>query len=465
VNTLEGEMVAVVGLAASGRAAARLALEKGGEVHVSDLRTDAATHAGGAELRALGAEVDVGEHPLDRIAAAATVVVSPGIRPDAPVLQELAERGVRWISEPEFAFRFFDGPLIAVTGTNGKTTTAVLVAHLLEEDGLDVALGGNIGAAFGPPASELALREQSPAWYVVEMSSFQLAAIDRFKPDIGVMTNLAPDHLDWYPSVESYYADKANLFRNADDDSRWVLNGDDPAVAALAEGVPGRPFFFSRASGGRASGGRPGAYLEGDLLTLNVSDEPETLGHVEKIPLLGGHNVENALAAATTARLAGASPESIWRGLSTAKPLPHRTEVVAEAKGVRWVNDSKATNVAAARSAISSLDGPLLVLLGGKDKGEELSTLVSTLSKVDARVLTFGQAGQRIFRALDGQVPVELLDGGFDELMEVAAQRAVPGTTVLLSPACSSYDMFTSYEERGARFAALAKAISEDAER
>ena len=460
MNTLEGEMVAVVGLAASGRAAAWLALEKGGEVHVSDLRTDTATHARGAELRARGVEVELGKHPVDRIAGAGTVVVSPGIRPDAPVLNELGERGVRWISEPEFAFRFFDGPLIAVTGTNGKTTTAALVAHLLEEDGLDVALGGNIGAAFGPPASELALRERSPAWYVLEMSSFQLGAIDRFKPDIGVMTNLAPDHLDWYPSVESYYADKANLFRNADDDSRWVLNGDDPAVAGLAEGVRGRRFFFSR-----TSGGRPGAYLEGDMLTLDVSGEAEALGHVEDIALLGAHNMENALAAATTARLAGASTESIRRGLATAKALPHRTEKVAEAKGVRWVNDSKATNVAAARSAITSLDGALLVLLGGKDKGEDLSTLVAALSKTDARVLAFGQAGPRIFQALEGHVPVELLAGGFDEVMEVATQRAVPGTTVLLSPACSSYDMFESYEERGARFAALAKAISEDAER
>ena len=460
MNTLEGEMVAVVGLAASGRAAAWLALEKGGEVHVSDLRTDTATHARGAELRARGVEVELGKHPVDRIAGAGTVVVSPGIRPDAPVLNELGERGVRWISEPEFAFRFFDGPLIAVTGTNGKTTTAALVAHLLEEDGLDVALGGNIGAAFGPPASELALRERSPAWYVVEMSSFQLGAIDRFKPDIGVMTNLAPDHLDWYPSVESYYADKANLFRNADDDSRWVLNGDDPAVAGLAEGVRGRRFFFSR-----TSGGRPGAYLEGDMLTLDVSGEAEALGHVEDIALLGAHNMENALAAATTARLAGASTESIRRDLATAKALPHRTEKVAEAKGVRWVNDSKATNVAAARSAITSLDGALLVLLGGKDKGEDLSTLVAALSKTDARVLAFGQAGPRIFQALEGHVPVELLAGGFDEVMEVATQRAVPGTTVLLSPACSSYDMFESYEERGARFAALAKAISEDAER
>ena len=464
MNTLKGEKVAVVGLAASGRAAAQLALEKGGKVHVSDLRTDAATHARGAELRALGAEVDLGEHPLDRIADAATVVVSPGIRPDTPVLSELAERGVRWISEPEFAFRFFHGPLIAVTGTNGKTTTAVLLAHLLEEDGLDVALGGNIGAAFGPPASELALREDGPAWYVVEMSSFQLAGIDRFKPDIGVVTNLAPDHLDWYPSVESYYADKANVFRNADDDSCWVLNEGDSAVADLAEGIPGRHFYFGRSSSGRPGAPR-GAHCDGDVLTLDLSGAPEPLGHAEDIALLGAHNLENALAASTAAGLAGASPESIRRGLSTAKALPHRTENVAAADGVRWVNDSKATNVAAARSAINSLDGALLVLLGGKDKGEDFSLLVEALSKADARVLAFGQAGPRICKALDGHVPVELLPGGFDEVMEAATHRAVPGTTVLLSPACSSYDMFTSYEERGTRFAELAKASSRDAER
>jgi UDP-N-acetylmuramoylalanine--D-glutamate ligase len=465
VNTLEGETVAVVGLAESGRAAARLALEKGGQVHVSDLRTDASTHASGAELRALGAEVELGEHPIDRITAAATVVVSPGIRPDAPVLSKLADRGVRWISEPEFAFRFFDGPLIAVTGTNGKTTTAALVAHLLEEDGLDVALGGNIGAALGPTASELALRGLRPAWYVVEMSSFQLGAIDRFKPDIGMMTNLAPDHLDWYPSVESYYADKANLFRNADDDSRWVLNGDDSTVAALAEDVPGHHFYFSSTSDGRR-----GAYVDGYTVVLDVSGAAEAVGPVEDIALPGAHNLENALAAATAARLAGVSTESIRRGLATFEPLPHRTERVAEAHGVRWVNDSKATNVAAASSAISGLEGTLLVLLGGKDKGEDFSMLVTALSKADARVLAFGQAGPRIFRALDGQVPVELLDMGFDEVMEAAAQRAVPGTTVLLSPACSSYDMFANYEERGARFTALAKAMSakamsEDADR
>ncbi len=495
MNTLKGETVAVVGLAESGRAAARLALEKGGEVHVSDLRTDAATHARGAELRKLGAEVDVGEHPIGRIVGASTVVVSPGVPPDAPVLIELRERGIRWVSEPEFAFRFFDGPLIAVTGTNGKTTTAALVAHLLEEDGVDVALGGNIGAAFGPAASELALREQSPAWYVVEMSSFQLAAIDRFRPDIGVMTNLAPDHLDRYSSVDSYYADKANLFRNADDDSRWVLNGDDPAVVALAEGVPGRCFYFSVKDAGRSGGddSRSGAYLDGDVLTLRMAGagegpsgseaadgnealagseaigeglpgHDEVLGRVEDIPLLGSHNLENALAASITARLAGVSTRSISRGLTTARALPHRTEWVAEANGVRWVNDSKATNVAAARSAICSLEGPLLVLLGGKDKGEDFSPLVAALSETDASALAFGQAGTRIFETLHGQVPVELLDVGFDEVVEEAARRSASGTTVLLSPACSSYDMFENYEERGARFAALARTLSAGAD-
>jgi UDP-N-acetylmuramoylalanine--D-glutamate ligase len=300
------------------------------------------------------------------------------------------------------------------------------------------------------------------------MSSFQLAAIDRFKPDIGVVTNLAPDHLDRYATVESYYADKANLFRNADDNSRWVLNGSDPAVEALAEGVPGRRFYFGGASGGRQGaprGARRGAYLDGDMLTLDLSEVAEPLGHVEDIALLGAHNVENALAAATAAGLAGASTESIRRGLATAKALPHRTEKVAEANGVRWVNDSKATNVAAARSAINSLDGALLVLLGGKDKDEDFSPLVEALAKADARVLAFGQAGPRIFRVLDGHVPVELLPGGFDGVMAAAAQRAVPGTTVLLSPACSSYDMFTNYEERGTRFTELARASSEDAKR
>ena len=391
---------------------------------------------------------------MDRIAVAETVVVSPGIPPDAPVLRELAERGIRWISEPEFAFRFFDGPLIVVTGTNGKTTTAALVAHLLESDGRDVALGGNIGQAFGPAASELALRDRGPAWYVVEMSSFQLAGIDRLRPDIGVVTNLAPDHLDRYVSVEEYYSDKANLFRNADEDSRWVFNHDDPALLDLAADTPGEHYHFSTATLGVR-----GAYLDGDDLSLEmVVGQKERLIPVARLGLLGAHNVENALAAATVASLAQASTAAIQRGLASARPLPHRTEQVAEGKGIRWINDSKATNVAAARTAITSLEGPLIVLLGGKDKDEDLSPLVTALVEADARVYAYGEAGPRIQQALSGHVQVDLIESGFDAVIEAASGEARPGDVLLLSPACSSFDMFESYEARGERFAELARA-------
>lgn len=455
MKSLDGERIAVIGLAASGRAAARLALERGGNVHVSDLRTDAKTHARGDELRALGAEVDLGEHPVDRIAASDTVVASPGVPPDAPVLAELAARGVAWISEPEFAFRFFDGPLIAVTGTNGKTTTAALIAHVLETDGQDVALGGNIGQAFGPPASELALRDRGPAWYVVEMSSFQLAGIDRFRPDIGVVTNLAPDHLDRYASVDAYYGDKAKLFRNASADSKWVLNGGDPAVDTLAGDAPGERYYF-----GAVRDGRRGAYLDGGVLSLDISGEKESLLPAADLGLLGRHNVENALAAAVVSKLAGAATESIRRGLAGVRPLPHRMELVAEGKGVRWVNDSKATNVAAARTAISGLEGPAIVLLGGKDKGEDFSSLANALAETDTRALVFGEAGPRLFEALRDRTSATHLRGDFEAIMAAAAAAAGPGDTVLLSPACSSFDMFEDYEARGNRFTELARALA-----
>ena len=455
-DSLNGEQVAVVGLAASGRAVARLALKKGGTVHVSDLRSDASAHASGAELRGLGVDVDLGTHPIDRIAAAGTVVVSPGIPPNAPVLRVLAERGVPWISEPEFAFRFFDGPLIVVTGTNGKSTTAALVAHLLESDGQDVALGGNIGKALGPAASELALRDVVPAWYVVEMSSFQLAAIDRFRADIGVVTNLAPDHLDRYDTVEEYYADKANVFRNADLDSRWVLNGDDPAVLTLADGAPGQYYTFSTE---QADG--PGAYLDGgDLVLEMIHGIKETLIPADRLGLLGAHNIENALAAAAVASLAQASTAAIQRGLAVAGPLPHRTEQVAEGGGICWINDSKATNVAAAARAVGALEGSLIVLLGGKDKGEDFNPLISALVEADARVFAFGEAGPRIEQALHEHIHVELVEAGFEQVMAAASGAARPGDIVLLSPACSSFDMFENYEERGDRFSELARALA-----
>ncbi len=452
---LSGAKVAVIGLGASGVAAARLVLEQGGEVYVSDVNADAQTAARGAELRDLGAGVDVGSHDVERVARADLVVVSPGVPPDAPVLRALGDRGVRWISEPELAVRFFDGPLIAVTGTNGKTTTTVLIAHLLEAAGRRVALGGNVGGGIAPAASDLALRAPAPDWYVLELSSFQLAGIERLRPDIGVLTNLSPDHLDRYESVEAYYADKARLFDNADHESRWVLPADDLAVDGLIADAPGRRYRFGEDG---ASGVH--AYVEGDVLTLRTGTVPEPLMPVSELPLLGRHNRLNALAAALTAGLAGAPMGRLAEGLRSARPLPHRLEPVLERRGILWVNDSKATNVAATRSALQSLDRPVVLLLGGKDKGEDFGALRAALRGRTRHVLVFGAAGARIASELEGAAPLELLTGSFESVLRVASERAHEGDIVLLSPACSSFDMFEYYEDRGRRFAALVREVA-----
>lgn len=393
---------------------------------------------------------------MARIAASRTVVVSPGIPPDAPVLGALRRAGVRWISEPEFAFRFFDGALIAVTGTNGKTTTAMLTTHLLEVAGIDVALGGNVGLSLAPPASALALREPAPAWYVVEMSSFQLADIDVFRPDIGVVTNLAPDHLDRYESVAAYHGDKARLFDNADEDSVWVLYRDDPTVDELAGSAPGRRHYFSARTSGFS-----GAYLKQGRLTLGMEGEAEVgVLDADQLPMLGEHNVENALAAMLAAHLAGAGTAAIAQGLESAPALPHRMELVAEGRGVRWVNDSKATNVAAAASAIASLHGPLVVVLGGKDKGEDFAPLAQALQEKVRATAILGEAGDRIAAAIGDAVADVLVCESFEDAVAFAARVARPGDTVLLSPACSSFDLFENYEERGTRFAELAKEVA-----
>jgi UDP-N-acetylmuramoylalanine--D-glutamate ligase len=372
------------------------------------------------------------------------------------VLRELRERGVLWISEPEFAFRFLEGTLIAVTGTNGKTTTSALTAHVLESAGVRVGLGGNIGAALGPAASELAMREPAPEVYVLEMSSFQLADIETFRPDVGVVTNLAPDHLDRYPSVEAYYADKARLFDNADDSSAWVLNGDEPEVLRLAGDAPGARYLFSLER-------EPvqGAFLRGDTLMLSADGVAEPLLRRDELPLLGRHNVANALAASAAAHAATGLPAPAFaEGLRTARALPHRLEPVADKGGVLWLNDSKATNVAATRSAIESLSRPLVLLLGGKDKGEDFRELARVFPRRVRHVVAYGAAGARIGQALAGAAPLTRVQGSFEEVLREARRRAVAGDVVLLSPACSSFDMFENYERRGEAFARLAQEIA-----
>ena len=342
------EKVAVIGLGVSGDAAARLALRKGAKVHVTDTSSEDAVAARGAVLRDLGAEVGLGGHDVAAIVAADTVVVSPGIPPGAPVLAALRARGVAWVSEPEFACRFISSPLTIVTGTNGKTTTAAFCAHLLREAGVDVALGGNIGGGLGPPASTLAATHPAADRIVLELSSFQLADIRDLTPDVGVMTNLGVDHMDRYATVADYHRDKRRLFEAGDAGTTWVVNGDDPAVLEMAAGAPGTHLAFST-----ETALSPGAYLAGGDLVLDRGgrDGPRRIAAAADVRLLGRHNLANALAALLAATASGASTATAPAALRSFAPLPHRLEPAGTFGGVLWVNDSKATNVAAAASA------------------------------------------------------------------------------------------------------------------
>ena len=458
---LSGQRIAIVGLGASGRAAVRLALRHGGEVRVSDDGDTPALRAYARELEGMGARVRLGGHDPARIAASHLVVASPGIPPGAPVLSSLAAAGKRWVSEPEFAFRFFRSSLIAVTGTNGKTTTSALAAAMLEAAGVSVGLGGNIGGGLGPPASELALRDPAPEWLVVEMSSYQLGAVSRFRPDIGVVTNLAPDHLDRYPSRAAYYADKARLFANARADSRWVFGSGVPAALPLDDEVPGARYLFdAEESAGQRSGGPDGelaAYARDGWLMFASEGGEERVMPVADVALAGRAGLANTMAAGLAGRLAGAGTEAIARAARDFRPLPHRLERVVERDGVLWVNDSKATNVAAAAGAVRSFDRPIVLLAGGQDKGEDLAPFADAIRSQVRGVIVYGDARFRLEEALAGAASLVRVDTGFDAAVRAAERWARPGDILLLSPACASFDQFADYEARGHRFAALAR--------
>lgn len=446
--------IGVLGLARSGRAAVELALAKGIGVYAADAADNAELRAGAGELGSRGADVELGRIDVEKLLNVDALVVSPGIPPKTPPLDDPRLARVKRISEVEFAFRFLSSRIIAITGTNGKSTTTALVGHLLETGGMSAMVAGNIGNAL----SNVALLEKQPAWVVVEVSSFQLADIDTFAPAIGALTNLAPDHLDRYASVEEYYADKKKLFKHSSIDTIWVLNGDDPEVLALADDVEGRRLLFK--TSGPLLEGEHGAFISdnGDL-TLKVDLLRFPLVNKSELKLLGKHNQANALAAALIAIGTGMPIGALRDGLRSFTGLPHRLQIVSTARGVTWINDSKATNVASAAVALDSMTQPTILLLGGRHKGEPYSELLPHLSNVK-RVLAFGEAAPIIMSDLSDKVAVEHVAGTFEDVMAHASGIAEPGDAVLLAPACSSFDMFRNYEERGNTFTDIARRVS-----
>lgn len=447
-----GGEVAIVGLGRSGLAAAELLRKGGVEVYISDASSSVAVLEAAGRARSFGAEAQAGDHDLARIARASLLVASPGISPAAPALVAAAESGVPVASEVEIALRALKGTrYIAVTGTNGKSTTTALIAHLLRSFGANAVEAGNIGT----PLSAIALANSPPEWVALEMSSFQLHDTPSIAPSVGVLTNLAPDHLDRYASVQEYYADKALLFRNASSDSCWVINGDDPEVVRMTERVAGKSCRFSLGSAGDAT-------LLGDGADAQLALFKTPVIRRSELPLLGDHNVGNVLAALLAVCLADRRFEDaahLAEAVRTFRGLPHRLEIVAERGGVLWINDSKATNVSSTLVAVQSMTRPFILLLGGRHKGESYTALIAAMAGRARKVIAYGESADLILEDLKSAVDVERAGNDFDGVIDTAKKIARPGEAVLLSPACSSYDMFRSFEERGDRFRALAAGL------
>jgi len=442
-----GLEIAVVGLGKSGTAATKLLRHQGLPVYASDTGTGPAYERWAQELTALGAAVQTGGHDLERVARAAAVVVAPGVPPGVPPLARAREAGLEVYAEVDVGFVALGTRTrcVAITGTNGKTTTTSLIAHAMAAAGLRAETAGNIGR----PLCDVALAPDPPDWLALELSSFQLHDVPHLRPAIGVLTNLAPNHLDRYASLEEYYGDKARLFQNAEAASVWISNADDAAVQGMVARVPGTHLRFSIE--GRADG-----WYDRDGGRLMLGGNP--LMRRADLPLLGDHNVANALAAALVAVRAGGDPGRVAAGLRTFRAIPHRVEPVREVAGVLWINDSKSTNITSTEVAVAALDRPFVLLLGGRHKGEPYTRLAEPLKGRCRGVVAYGEAGPLIVRDLGGQLPV-VSAGDFADVIAAARRLATPGDAVLLSPACSSYDMFNNYEERGARFRAVVEAM------
>ena len=436
--------MAVVGLMRSGRTAALLLRREGVPVYASDAADKPALRENAEALRKAGCEVELGRHDLEKIARSAVVILSPGVPPDAPAVAAARAAGVPVVAELDLAARFLgETRFIVVTGTKGKSTTTACIAHLLGAFGLGDAGGaGNIGTAL----AEVALAGKSPAWLAVEASSFQLHDAPQLAPAVGVLTNLSPDHLDRYGTVEAYYADKALLYRNAKPESRWVTNGDDPAALVMASNAAGSHETFSLVQ--RAAAG----FYDRKAEWLVVRGTP-VLKRSE-LHLLGDHNVANALAA-VLALPADVDREKVAAALAAFRPLHHRLEPVRELGGVLWINDSKATVMSAVEVALQSMTRPVVLLLGGRPKLDSFAGLAPSLGRVRT-VVAYGEAAPLIERDLGKAARVVQVDGrDFEAVLAKARALAESGDAVLLAPGCTSFDMFTNAEERGERFRAV----------
>jgi UDP-N-acetylmuramoylalanine--D-glutamate ligase len=450
---LKGKKVLVVGLGRTGEAVCPFLLRQGARVKVSEKTLPAEIAKKIERWQKKGVVIEAGGHRLKSFLEAELIVLSPGV-PYLPELQEARQKGIETISEIELASRFLKGKIIGITGTNGKSTTVTLTHKILEDGGLRSHLVGNIG----DPLIRFVTKSRKEDLFVTELSSFQLRYTERFRADVSVFLNITPDHLDWHPDFNDYYEAKKNLVLHQKKGDIAILNRDDPRIWALRRMGEFEVFAFSQK--GRVS---RGCWIDGNWLRLENRHQ-QNLMKLDEIPLRGIHNRENIMASALVGHVLGIPASSIKKSVQGFRGLEHRMEKVLELGEVAFYNDSKATNVDASLKSIQSFPAPIILLLGGRDKGGDFDLLRTPVKQRVKTVILIGEAADKIAKSLNGTVPLKkALD--LKEAVYLAYLAAMPRGIVLLAPGCTSFDMFQNFEERGKIFKKEVYALKKRVER
>ena len=448
---LDGKRILIIGLGKTGIATAGFLARKGSHVLINDEKPASELENAIHTLGDLTVELELGKQAPQILSAVDFIVPSPGVPPFNYLISEAQTRGIPIISEIELAYNFLQTPIIAITGTNGKTTTTRLIGDILAHAGKKIFVGGNIGN----PLIEFADTHQDADYLVVEVSSFQLQWINRFHPRISVLLNITPDHLDYHVNFEDYRSAKKRIFANQIGNDCAVLNADDPNTGFFSEKIKSDIMYFSSS---RML--EEGISIDNDNLRWRDRQGRDEKYPLDTIQLQGTHNLENIMASILVARRCECSPEAVREAIETFTGLPHRMEFVGERDGVRFYDDSKGTNVGAVTRALETFSKPVILLLGGRDKGGDFTILSGFIRKRVKELVIFGEAGKEIYDQIGEIVKADVVKG-LEEATFKAWDASSTGDIVLLSPGCASFDEFTSYAERGDYFKKLVKEIIE----
>lgn len=447
---MDKKRMVILGAGESGVGAAKLAQKQGFDVFVSDFGGIADAYK--ADLQRMNIPFEENQHTEALILNAAEVVKSPGIPPKAPIVKTLVEKGISVISEIEFAKRYTAAKTICITGSNGKSTTSMLTYHILKKAGLNVGLAGNIGHSF---AAQVA--DQHYNWYVLEISSFMLDDMYEFKADIAVLLNITPDHLDRYDyKIENYAASKMRIVQNQTAADVFVYCADDEETkkALQAVNIQAKQYPFSI-----IEKVEPGAYLEENTIYINTQLNKKLTMSISDLALQGKHNIYNSMASGIVAKVLELRNETIRESMGDFKNIDHRLEFVAKISDVTYINDSKATNVNSTWYALESVNTDVVLIMGGVDKGNDYTMLKDLVKSKVKAIICLGKDNKRIHEAFEDDVEVIVNTFSAEEAVQVAYHLAKKGSTVLLSPACASFDLFKNYEDRGNQFKAAVKEL------